>query len=142
MRISTYRAGRPTSAQSTGRTTGFTLLEVLVVVAILVILAGVGGTILFGAKEGAEKDIALTKIKSLENVCMQYDVRFKSFPSSLNDLVSPPDGGKSYVDPTALIDPWKNPFQYDPQGGQNGRPRIWSNGPTPGNPNGVISNDR
>ena len=138
MRIPTYPSRRPLK----GRTAAFTLLEVLVVVAILVILAGVGGTILFGAKEGAEKDIALTKIKALETVCLEYKTRHPGFPNSLSDLVSPPDGGSAYVAPEALNDPWGQPFQYEPQNPNSGgtpKPHIWSNGP-PGSSTGPISN--
>src|ERR1700687_1948519 len=53
------------AARATARA-GFTLMEVMVVVAILVVLAGTGGVIYINVLEGAKEDVARTQVKSIE----------------------------------------------------------------------------
>lgn len=111
-------------ASNRTRRAAFTLLEMLVVVAIIVALAGVGTFFLFGAMRDSEKDIARIKCKSLGDVCVQYSIKNKHFPSSLQELLQKDRKGFGpYLeDPDALLDPWGNQFIYD-QSGQRNRGR-------------------
>jgi len=106
------------------RRAAFTLLEMLVVVAIIVALAGVSTFFLFGAMRDSEKDIARIKCKSLGDVCVQFSIKNKHFPGSLQELLNKDQKGYGpYLeDPDALIDPWGRPFMYD-QSGQHNRGR-------------------
>jgi general secretion pathway protein G len=95
----------------------FTLLEVLVVVAILVILAAVAGVYVFGYLEGARVDSASTQIGELERACINYTTKNHGIPpESLEVLVTPISGGQPLISggANALLDPWGKPYQYDP----------------------------
>jgi general secretion pathway protein G len=94
----------------------FTLLEVLVVVAILVILAAVAGVYVFGYLEDAKVDTAKQQIGQLESACKSYMVKNSgNVPQGLIELVQPTDGRQPLVEggQNALMDPWGKEYQYD-----------------------------
>jgi general secretion pathway protein G len=128
------------------RRAAFTLMEVLVVVAILVVLAGIGGVIFLRAQEDAYRDIARIDLKSLTEACQAYARSHGGEnPQTLQELVQPSDGGRPYLEAKKLLDPWGRPYQYNPQS-QNannqaaGKPDIWSTGANLNDPNGTIGN--
>src|SRR5262245_64302789 len=83
---------------------GFTLMEVLVVVAILVILAGTASVFVFRYLDQAKEDRARADIKTIENACTAYKLRNGNFPESLNVLVNPDDSKtKPYIDDTETL---------------------------------------
>jgi hypothetical protein len=54
------------------------------------------------------------------------------WPPDLDALTQPDKNGKVYLDGSeALIDPWRNRFQYDPGGPRNNgqQPDIWAKSP-------------
>ena len=97
---------------------GFTLLEILVVVAIIVILAGVAGVAMFRFIEDARVDTARTQMTNFENAAKQYMAKNEGVPpQTLNDLVAPADGSKPLIDggPAVLTPPVPNTqYDYDP----------------------------
>ena len=110
----------------------FTLLEMLVVVAIIVALAGIGGFFLMGTLGTAQKDTARAQAKTLENAAKQYYIRHNQYPATLQDLLQADVKGPPILeDADALKDPWGNIYQYDPAGSMhNGmRPDIWAVAP-------------
>ena len=98
---------------------GFTLLEVLVVVAILLILAGAASVAVFRYLDDAKADSARNQMTMFENACKNYMAKNDGNPPpSLMELVAPTDGNKPLLDggPAMLISPF-NPnqqYQYDP----------------------------
>lgn len=66
---------------------GFTLLELLVVVAILAIIAGSVISALTGQEERAGQGVAVHAMGALENATRQHDVLNKGLPSSLDSLM-------------------------------------------------------
>ena len=93
---------------------GFTLLEVLVVTAILVILAGLATFATVSYLETAHVKEALLKMQKIEQACKAYQVSNDgNWPSSLNDLIAPTDG-RPFLEggQTAITDPWFKPFQF------------------------------
>ena len=91
---------------------GFTLVELLVVVAIL----GILGTI---AIQNVTGHIAKTRItaaeagvRSLQEACTTYYIQHKKLPSSLDQLIEGDDpildGGEG-----ALYDPWDNKYELE-----------------------------
>ncbi|CAH8191143.1 type II secretion system major pseudopilin GspG [Vibrio aestuarianus] len=100
---------------------GFTLLEVMVVVVILGILASFVVPNLLGNKEKADQQKAITDIVALENALDMYKLDNSVYPTTdqgLEALVTKPsspeprnyrDGGYIRRLPN---DPWGNPYQY------------------------------
>jgi len=106
-----------------GRRAAFTLLEVLIVVAILVILAGVGGVTMLKYLDDARKDKARIDVKTLSDVVKTYEVKHDGPPANLQALTQPDtDGSKPYLESAeALRDPWGGEYQFDP-----GTGRVWT----------------
>jgi general secretion pathway protein G len=97
------------------RRAAFTLLEVLVVVAILVILAAVAGVYVFGYLEDAKIDTARSQCALFETQCKAYMAKNGGNPpQSLMELVAPSDGRQPLIEggPAALNDPWQQGGQY------------------------------
>ena len=116
-----------------GRRSAFTLLEILVVVAIIVVLAGVGGMVMLPQLERSKKNTALTQVRGALSTAVQtYYLNEGKYPDSLQALAQPtPSGGKALLEPDALNDPWGHPYQYDPNGSRNSgnKPDIWTQAP-------------
>jgi general secretion pathway protein G len=123
---------------------GFTLMEMLVVVAILVVLAGTGSVIYMRYLDDAKKDRARIDVRMLTQVVETYQVKHSDFPPSLAVLTQPePDGSKPYLEHGALLDPWGREYQYAFPGQHHaltGKPDIWSLGPRAGDASGMIGN--
>ncbi|MEA3242302.1 MAG: type II secretion system major pseudopilin GspG [Pseudomonadota bacterium] len=124
--------------QSNSRATGFTLIEVMVVVVILGILAAVLVPKVMDRPDEARKVKASQDIRALEAALNLYKLDNYDYPTTdqgLEALVSSPgippepanwkEGG--YIDrlPT---DPWQQPYQYLSPGAQ-GSIDIYSTGP-------------
>ncbi len=124
------------SARSSRRRRGFTLIEVLLVLAILVIL---GGTVAFyfaGMQKRGFEDSAKTQLGEFEKQLSLYHLDVGTFPQSsqgLEALRRPPadlDNPQKWRGPYAAkdipLDPWGKPYQYE--AGGDGSYRIWSLG--------------
>jgi general secretion pathway protein G len=113
----------------------FTLMEMLVVVAIIVTLAGIGGYYYLRQADEAKKNAARIQVKTtLTQACENYYIDHNStWPPSLDALLVQDEAGKGpYLkDADALRDPWGRPYQYNAAGpNNNGRqPDIWSDSP-------------
>jgi general secretion pathway protein G len=113
----------------------FTLMELLVVVAILVVLAGVGGYYYIKHLDDARIDAARLQVKTLTQAAEAYYVKHGEYPPSLVALTErDPDGGKPYLEQDAIRTPWGTSYQYDPSGPNNGgnKPDIWADAPKGG----------
>jgi general secretion pathway protein G len=92
------------------RRDGFTLIEVLLVLAILVVVAGLVVVNAVGVSDEANKKAARTQIKNLSNMVDLYRLNVGSFPSSLDALYTQP----SDADPSKWSQVSKNPIPPDP----------------------------
>jgi general secretion pathway protein G len=120
--------------------TAFTLMEVLVVVAILVVLAGIGVGV-FRYLDDSKEKAAQLGIKTIETAVVQYKLNTGDFPENLNILAMPEGGKPALLEEKDLFDPWGHPYQYDHnQRSRTGKPLISSQGANPGNPAGQIRN--
>ncbi len=88
----------------------FTLMEILVVVAIIVALAGIGGYFLIGQLVTSRIDIARVQTKELAKMCDAYYTRYNDFPQNLAQLINTPNGVPILKDQKALTDPWGRPY--------------------------------
>ena len=112
------------------RRAAFTLMEMLVVVAIIVALAGIGGFLILPQLTSSQKDTARAQVNGpLSNACKTYFIRNQQWPPTLQVLLTPDQHKQTYIDrPDALIDPWGKQYQYDPNGSKNNgtQPDIWT----------------
>ena len=107
---------------------GFTLIEVLLVVAILGILAGIVVVNLSGRQEKAMIRAARASIGAISTAIDLYEVDTGRFPGSLNALTND-DGAPNWSVPylkSAAVDPWGQQFNYSSSG--NGY-KVSSGGP-------------
>lgn len=114
---------------------GFTLLELLLVMAILVVLAGLGTVAYTRIGNNANVRACRVHIKEIKDNCIAYKLQIGNYPRSLNDLVVLPSGmtqgewgGPFFQDAKLPKDPWKNDYVYSANEGQD-RVFVSSNGP-------------
>lgn len=98
---------------------GFTLLELLVVVAIIAMLAGYVGPKYFAQLGKSEIGVAKAQIDALEKALDQYRLDIGRYPSSeqgLQALNKQPGGETKWTGPylkkDVPVDPWGHPYQY------------------------------
>jgi len=70
------------------RRAAFTLIELMVVVAVLAIIAALAIPTLLGARKPANEASAISALRSLSTVNEQYRLRFQSYASDLPDLAA------------------------------------------------------
>lgn len=131
---------RPLSARRRARRGGFTLMEVLLVLAILVILGSLAAVSFRGVQN--ESDIKAAKIQadSLAQGVGLYETTFKKFPTSLDALVAvPPDVDQGvwqriiapiFASGKLPKDPWGNDYRLTVPGTHNPNGfDVYSTGP-------------
>jgi general secretion pathway protein G len=92
----------------------FTLMEMLVVVAIIVALAGLAIYAFLPQLENSKKKAAQVKATTLSTAAKNYYIDHGQYPGQLQLLLKKDDKGGPYIDNSdALKDPWGNEFQYN-----------------------------
>jgi len=113
-----------TASRRATRRAAFTLLEVLVVVAILVILAGVGVVATTRYLEDARKSKAQLGCKGIQQALDAYKLQNNGdYPpqgSEIQELLHPSNGGTPYLQngQSDTIDPWGKQYQISYTGSQ------------------------
>lgn len=105
---------------------GFTLLEMIVVLVIIGLLAGLVGPSLFRQADRAKVQTAETQIKMIRGALHAHRLDMGRFPSAnegLQGLVRAPSDAKQaqfwkgpYLDGDVPMDPWNRDYRYDLQG--------------------------
>ena len=94
---------------------GFTLVELLVVVAILGILGTIAIQNVTGHIAKTRVTAAEAGVRAIQEACTTYYIQHKKLPSSLDQLVEGDDpvleGGEG-----ALYDPWDNKYEMESKG--------------------------
>lgn len=113
---------------------GFTLLELLIVLTIIGLLVGYVAPKYLNQLGKSEVKVTRAQIKALEDALEQYRLDVGSYPSSeqgLNALVTAPPGVARWQGPylkrNVPLDPWGSPYQYRSPG-QHGDIDIFSFG--------------
>ncbi|MCE3017656.1 MAG: type II secretion system protein GspG [Pirellula sp.] len=110
----------------------FTLMEVMLVLVIIVVIAGLGIRTLGGSFEKARVNTAKASLSTLSNSVKEYQIEIGNgnLPQSLEALVSQPsdvEAGAWFAKLDKLpMDPWNKPFEYEVTGTTF---KIKSNGP-------------
>ena len=115
------------SGEKQTRLPGITFIEIMVVMIILALIAGIVGTQLIGEAEKAKADATKIQIKSLEAALDLYRLHNSTYPTTeqgLEALLFRPEVGripKSWQGPYLKAnrlptDGWKNPFEYSSDG--------------------------
>lgn len=98
------------------RASGFSLIELLVVLVILGLIAGLVVPNIIGRTEVAKSRAAKAAVQQLSSAVDGYYLDVGNPPDSLDDLVKEPGGVDNWRGPyakTSLInDPWGNAYQY------------------------------
>jgi general secretion pathway protein G len=119
---------------------GFTLAEILVVLVILGLLAGIVFTRVAGQTERARVQTARAQVAALEEAVRRFEADNGFFPETeqgLEALVEKPAAGRAptnyadggYLDRGVPADPWGNPYKYLAPGARNRDFDLWSAGP-------------
>jgi general secretion pathway protein G len=146
MQINSFLSRRPlvaTRSVAVGRrwaTKAFTMMELLVVLAILALLAGLAITNVGGIFGGAQQTAAQLFVKdSMKSPLFTYKMHMGDYPTTadgLQALVTAPSArgdrwhGPYITDSKVPIDPWGEPYQYAYPGSKNKKDYdLWSKGP-------------
>jgi general secretion pathway protein G len=136
LEISTRRAAAPRQLSRAG----FTLLEILVVLAIIGLLAGLAITNVDKIFGGAQSSTVRLQVRdSMRTPLTSYRIHMGDYPSTaegLQALITAP-GNKAdkwhgpYLEPARIpVDAWNEPLQYAFPGNKNkGSYDLWSKGP-------------
>jgi general secretion pathway protein G len=125
---------------------GFTLLELLVVVAIIGLLAAYVGPKYFAQVGKSEQGLARSQVEAFARAVSTYRLDVGNFPTteeSLLALMSKPSTAAKwngpYLDKTIPLDPWGRPYLYRSPGTHGGDFEIESLGKD-GQPGGAGDN--
>ena len=110
--MNTYTTRAPRAA----RQGGFSLIEILIVVALIALIAGMVANQVFSGRSRANVKLATSGVADLAGKIENYEMDVGSLPERLEDLVKEPGNAKGWLGPYAkegsLKDPWNTPYEY------------------------------
>ena len=106
-----HASRRLSNAQLRQAQRGMTLLEIMIVVAILGLLATVVVTNVMGQFDNAKIKTTQIKINDIQSTVNQYYTMVGDYPDSMSQLISPPDGLRPFFK-NIPKDAWNKPFIY------------------------------
>jgi len=105
------------------KSSGFTMIELLIVIVILGLLASLVAPKFFSQLSTAERGIAAAQMNSFETALDTYRLDMGTYPPKLEDLRNSdkPRWDGPYLPKAIPLDPWGNPYIYSTPG-DNGSP--------------------
>ena len=129
------RFRRKRQPRDRGRQSGFTLLELLVVLAVLGLVAALVGPRLIGVLDRAKGDVAKVQIETLSTAMKVFRLDVGRYPTATEGLVAlqtRPSGldawNGPYIEGAVPEDPWRRPYLYEVPGKDGSPYRIVSLG--------------
>lgn len=112
--------GKTYSHLRAGAASGFSLLEIMIVVVLMGLIVAFAANRILGGADKAKFNLAKSSVQTLAGKIEQYELDTGSLPSSLQDLVTSPAGNSGWLGPYAkeseLKDPWNQPYEYSVPG--------------------------
>ena len=115
------------------RSTGFTLLELLVVMVIIGLLAGIVAPRYFAQVGKSQVKAVKAQVDGLDKALEQYRIDVGHLPTNeqgLGALQVQPSGEQNWAGPylkkDVPLDPWGNPYNYVVPGTHNNDYDLWS----------------
>jgi general secretion pathway protein G len=99
--LSKVKRARSSGHRSRTWFTGFTLIELIIVVAIICTLAAIAIPSYISSRNKAKIAVAISEIKMIEKAVLNYKAENDAFPDRLSDI------GMDQI-----TDPWGNPYRY------------------------------
>ena len=104
------------------RSRGFTIIELLIVMAILGMLAVMVAPNLFNKADGARRDAALSQISAIGSALATHRLDVGEYPEELEGLMVNTTGRSTwdgpYLNNDVPKDPWGNDYQYSSDGSE------------------------
>lgn len=110
---------------------GFTLIEILIVVAIIGLIAAFIGPNLMGRFERSKEEIAKAQVEMLSSAVQAFMIDMGRYPNSLEELINSTESkwrGPYLSKRTLPKDPWGRDYQFKSPG-DNGPFDLYSLGP-------------
>lgn len=110
---------------------GFTLIEILIVVAIIGLIASIVTPNLLSRFEGSKSEIAKAQVETLSAAVQSFYIDMGHCPATLADLIklNDPKWRGPYLSKSEIpTDPWKREYQYKCPG-EHERFDLYSLGP-------------
>jgi general secretion pathway protein G len=99
-----------------GNARGFTLVEIVIVIALIGLILAVVANRIMGSQARAEYKLAQTQLQTLSGKIEQYQADVGSLPDSLDQLITAPANASGWLGPYSrkeeLQDPWHHPIDY------------------------------
>jgi len=104
-----------TAAVAKNARRGFNLLEILVVVAIVVMLAGMGSFYVFREYERSQEKLAHTRAIAIAGAIKSWEM--DNSPEPFPGLQALTQGNDPRLKPDEALDPWGQPYQISNENG-------------------------
>lgn len=89
---------------------GFTLAEIMIVVAIVIVLVTLAAPNILRSRVVANEGVAIANLKTANNACQLYHINQENYPASLSDLAEP-NSDPAYLD-SALASGKKQGYEF------------------------------
>lgn len=99
---------------------GFSLIEIIVVLVLVGGIVAFAASRILGGSDRGKVRLAEAQVQTLAEKVGQYQMDTGELPANLDALVTQPGSAAGWLGPYAkqveLVDPWKNPLQYQVPG--------------------------